>query len=336
MANFVGAPGVRHYRCYWAADAMGAQVVDSYEDRDSFVEIDDRDETIAAEIEAAGPSSVKVWWTNDYRKEAQAFQSLMREYGAEVVFDLDDLFTDLPKSNRAFQAWGAGRKSLMKAALDGADRVVCSTPLLAERFGGVVAPNYIEMDAWGGHPVRPTKRDDECVLMCAGGAGRAMDFHGLRPALEAFLELPHTKVVFANSMPDWGTQYDPGKVVWVRFLPMSVYPRMMKWISPDLVVSPLEHNEFNAAKSNIKWLEAGAIGACFVGERWGEYKRTVRDAADGVLAEGKQWKDRLVELALDKELRDDIAAEGRRVVHSAYTWESVAPTWESAVLGKGE
>lgn len=334
IGNFVGAPGVRWYRGYWPGDRLGVRYAEVYEDRDSFVEVDDRDEAVAAEIGSAGLGNVGTWWTNDYRDEAQAFQSLMRESGARVVFDLDDLFTDLPDTNMAKNAWAYGRRKKMQSAIEGADRVVCSTPLLAERFGGVVAPNFAESDAWQ-WPVRPTKREDECVLMCAGGAGRAMDFYRLEGAIREFLKMPGAKVVFVNSMPKWATEYPPGKVVWCRFLPMRLYPRMMRWIGPDLVVSPLEHNEFNAAKSNIKWLEAGLMGACFLGERWGEYKRTVDDCMTGVLAEGEdEWRDRLLELAYDKDLRDGIAEAGQNEVYSRWTWESVKGQWEKAVLGE--
>lgn len=168
LGSFVGMPAVRWYRGYRAADEMGTDVFELYKSRSSPVEEDDNDRRLAEFLDKAG-LNWDVWWTNDFRDEAQAFGSLLAENGAKRVFDVDDLFTDLPSGNVARNSWIWKRRQQMKLAIEEADRVVCSTPFLADRFGGVVAPNFVDKDDWEWLP-RSTKRDGECVLVYPNGS----------------------------------------------------------------------------------------------------------------------------------------------------------------------
>jgi len=44
------------------------------------------------------------------------------------------------------------------------------------------------------------------------------------------------------------------------------YPSVLKAINPDFMIAPLANVDFNKAKSNIKMLEAAALGAVFMGD----------------------------------------------------------------------
>ena len=110
---------------------------------------------------------------------------------------------------------------------------------------------------------------------------------------------------------------------------------MLRWINPDIILSPMEKNDFNLAKSNLKWLESGAVGACFVGERWGEYERTVEDGVTGVLASGREeWAEKLLWLASSPQDRRIIGKNGSKMVQSHWTWPAVEKDWRAAILGE--
>lgn len=275
-----------------------------------------------------------VFWTNNHFDEARALCGALLEQGKEVVVDVDDYFDEVTTGNQAHRAWRSQNRKKYHALLDMATRRVASTPFLADRYDCVVAPNFLDTTAWDWP--RRERDDDWCVLLHCGSVNRAEDYLEREATFRAYMEQPNTKIVFMGWLPKWAKDYPPGRVIFCRWVEWGKYQRMLRWIAPDLLVSPMVHNDFNLAKSNIKWLEAGAIGACFVGERWGEYERTVTDAATGVLAEGdREWTEKLLELAHDKHLRQEIAAAGTEAVYSRYTWESVGPNWTSAVLGQG-
>lgn len=272
--------------------------------------------------------------TNAWFDAGRAAAEMFRERGAVIVADVDDLFEQVPKGNQSHVGWNGENKLRYRKLLESADRRTASTPLLAERYDALITPNFMDPALWD-WPERGTKRAEECVMVVPAGSGRAEDYLALERPVKAFLGLPGTKVVFMGWMPEWALMYPAGKVVSCRWVPFEEYRRMMRWIAPDIVVSPMLHNEFNVAKSNLKWLEAGMCGAAFVGERWGEYARTVNDGTTGVLAEGEaEWTEALMGLALNAETRQHVAEAGRAEVLRNWTWDAVAPQWRKAVLGE--
>ncbi len=272
-------------------------------------------------------------WTAHYGPDSLAVQDLLREQGVEIVAEIDDWFEDIPKGNPAFRAWWGQKREWMSEMLQRADRVAASTPALAEYYGGRYAPNFVDPAEWE-YPARKGKNPEECVLLCNGGRGRAADYLGIEGPLRRFLEEPNTKVVFMHTFPEWALGYPPGKVVYCAWVPLEDYRRVVRWISPDVLVSPLEHNRFNEAKSNLKWLEAGMSAAMFVGERFGEYARTVEEGRTGILADGEQeWTDALIWAARNPDERRRVALRGCSEVSSKWTWSAVQDLWEKAVRG---
>lgn len=256
-------------------------------------------------------------------------------FGLEIVADVDDHFEEVPLGNLGHAAWYGERRRKYRTLLEEADRVTCSTPFLADRFGGVMCPNYVDFSEYAG-PRRKKKASNEVVICCPGGQGRAGDYAEIRESLKAALELPNVKVLFVGSFPEWAGEYPVGKVVWSTWLPIDLYPKMLNYLSPDIIVSPMLHNDFNLAKSNLKWLESGAVGACFVGEQWGEYQRTVLNGVTGVLADGESdWTEKLLWLCTEHEKRQEIAAEGAKEIAKNWTWEAVKDPWIQGVLGDG-
>lgn len=274
-----------------------------------------------------------LFWTADARAEARAVAEAMRAEGVPTVADVDDYFDGLPKGNIAHTSWVYNRPHEYRRLMAEADRVVVSTPFLQEKYGGVVAPNFVEPSDWDW----PQRERRGCLILCAGAAGRLGDFEALRPALEAALKVDGVRVGFVNIMPEWALDYPVGKVAWCRWMPWEdpkwgpLYRRLMRWVAPDIVVSPLEHNDFNRAKSNLKWLESGMLGAAFLGEDWGELARTVKDGETGLLAaSGAEWVDKLVALCEDTTLRSSIASAGRQAVLDGWTWPAVEAQWRKA------
>ena len=273
------------------------------------------------------------YWTNGWQKTAQAVAGIMRDAGVPVIMDVDDHFEGVGTGNQSHVSWRGENISLYKMALAEADRRVASTPFLADRHNAKLAPNFVWPAQWD-YPTR-SKRNDDIVLLHCGSVNRSEDYIERKDAFRAFLDLPNTKIVFMGWLPAWVREYPVGKVVFCRWTDYGKYRRMLRWLDPDILVSPMEHHDFNLAKSNIKWLEAAMCHACFVGERWGEYERTVEDGVTGVLADGhEEWAEKLRNLALDTDSRREIAKKGYDEVVSMWTWEAVGPLWKAAVGGE--
>lgn len=274
-------------------------------------------------------------WSNDHRLDLVTLAEHLKDEGAELVADVDDWFEAIPRGNLSSQGWYTRKKQEYRALLQNADRVTCSTPFLAEKFGGIVCPNFIVPEEWE-WPIRPTRRAEECLIVVPAGSGRAGDYLPMESAFRTVLEMPHVKILFIGWQPDWSYEYPVGKVVTSMWWELADYPRFMRWAAPDILVSPMEHHDFNLAKSNLKWLEAGACGTCFVGEKWGEYERTVRDGETGFLSDGeKEWTETLMHVCTDSQHRKAVAEAGSAEVLRSWVWSAVSADWRKGVLGDG-
>lgn len=317
-----GGPAVRAYRFRQAFEAAGWDVP-MYEGMEY-------GEETAAFIAKHGLKH-DVVWTNAWSDAARAFTDMLRDHGAKVIAEVDDLFTEVPVGNHVHKYWKGDNKYRYLKLLQDADVRVASTPFLGERFNARVAPNFIVPEKWD-FPLRHRKKNDECILLCPAGNGRAGDYFEIEEPLKRFLAEPNTKIVFVGFLPQWAYEYEAGKVVLCRWVDYELYPRMMRYINPDIVVSPLICDNFNAAKSNIKWLESAMLDACFVGTDWGELRRTVNQGETGFLCQtNRDWEGVLVELARNPELRAATTKCAKEVVLSEWTWEGVREDWLTAL-----
>jgi len=280
-------------------------------------------------------------WTNDFQENSVIYALHQQEkHGTTLIADVDDHFETVPAGNVAADSWISTRpKRIYRELLESADRPTASTPFLADLYGAALCPNFVEPDKWGGE-VSPNRQPggkwaDDIVILCAAGAGRGADFLGIEWALRKAIELPNVKIAFVGWVPDWAETYPVGKkVAFCKWTDLALYPQMMAWAKPDIMISPMEHHDFNLAKSNLKWLEAGMLGACFVGEKWGEYERTVEHGRTGVLCDGPdQWKEVLPEICMNRDLREAIARRGADAVNRDWTWPAVKDAWTKGVLG---
>lgn len=274
-------------------------------------------------------------WTNNASPDGlNAAKAAREHYGATIISEVDDDYSACPKYNPAYDKLVlTGLSDQHQKIHDLADRTCVSTPYLVDKFGDKarLCPNFIVPEAWD-HPHRESKKEDECVLLLAGGVGRAYEFMLHEDTLREFLDMPHTKIVVAGTFHHQLLDYPPGKVVWARWAGVHNYPLLSRWIAPDIMISPMVHNDFNLAKSNIKWLESAMLGACFLGERWGEYARTVEDGVTGHLADSpEEWREKLLTLARDKKVRTETSQAAKNVVLSDWTWDTVGADWRAAL-----
>jgi hypothetical protein len=317
-----GGPAVRSYRFRQAFEALGWDV--------PMFEGTEYGEGTANFLAEHGLEH-DIVWTNAWSEAASAFREILKDRGAKVLAEVDDLFSEVPTGNIVHKYWQGDNRERYKKLLREADARICSTPFLGERFNAKVAPNFIVPEKWD-FPLRHREDEDSCILLCPAGNGRAGDYFEIEEPLKRFLNEPNTKVVFVGFLPQWAYEYRPGKVVMCRWVDHDIYPKLMRYINPDIVVSPLIKDNFNAAKSNIKWLESAMLEACFVGTDWGELRRTVNHGETGFLCQwSDDWGDILVELARNKTLRDATSKCAHDVVLSEWTWEGVRDDWLTAL-----
>ena len=278
----------------------------------------------------------------------------MHAAGRPVIFDVDDLVfepqlapwhrgvANLPPSEQALYLEGVQR---YLATLERCNHVLTASPLLAElaQRHGVTAHVHRnalgeEMMAWAG---------ELFGLRQAAGESRLRRFVGGRPRSEGRLVLgygsgtPTHDVDFAEAAPavlDILTRY-PQAELWiagpmqlpgefaafearVRRFPLLPWREWFELAAQiDINLAPLEMNNiFCRAKSEIKFVEAAALGVPTVASRIDPFVAAVTHGKDGFLAGGTpEWIEYLERLAADAELRRRIGAAARATVLERYS-----------------
>ncbi|MHA3902468.1 glycosyltransferase [Castellaniella sp. WN] len=176
--------------------------------------------------------------------------------GAKVVLEFDDYLPNLPTRNIHRSDLPQGLIKKMRRTIEQVDWLVVSTPTLAREYADFhddirVALNGLPLKPWGGlQGQRRTKK--KMRIGWAGGISHTGDLAEIRSVVKDLQD--EVEWVFMGMKPDDVVcEFHPG-------FPIDQYPAQLAALNLDLAVVPLEMNQFNRCKSNLRLLELGACG----------------------------------------------------------------------------
>jgi glycosyltransferase involved in cell wall biosynthesis len=114
------------------------------------------------------------------------------------------------------------------------------------------------------------------------------------------------------------------RVVFPGVIPARDLPGVLAACDVLLVVYRPYEDGSDWFQSPIKLFESLAAGRAVVATRIGQVPEVIRDGHDGLLVDPHDdagFREAVLRLARDPELRDRLGAEGRRTVEEGYTWE---------------
>jgi glycosyltransferase involved in cell wall biosynthesis len=99
-----------------------------------------------------------------------------------------------------------------------------------------------------------------------------------------------------------------------------------------VAIVPLAANAFNEAKSDLKGLEALALGVPFVASPTGPYRALADHSRDAgwLAASPGGWREQIAVLVSDQDWRGDLIGKGRAYVAEYRTVEGQAWRWLEA------
>lgn len=332
MIAGIDPPQCWHYRVQQKVDACAAAGIPL-----RVVEPHQLDELIAA-LQVA---SILIVYRQPMNVHLPNIIAEAHRLGIPVVYEADDIVyrTDLVAANPNLATLPADLREAVirgaadyEAALRACDAVLASTAPLAadmERFvpgPAAVVENGIdpvmvsmargiEVDRAAGR-LRPPSTAEGTVVIGYGSGSRAHDLdlaeaaaplaavlgaHGhVRLRLMGPLALPAELEPFAD------------RIERIELLPEGEYMRELAQC--DISIAPLADVGFNHYKSQVKYLEAGLLGLCFVASEivYGSY---VEDGRTGFIArDAEAWRTVLERLVTDAELRREVGAAAREHV----------------------
>lgn len=265
-----------------------------------------------------------------------------RAMGKPIVFELDDLLINIPKTNPNHKYCAEITPDVL-AMLRDADFVTVTTePLrryLEEAEGRAkgktfILPNFINLDIWGGAKPPPEKPEDPFVIGWFGTATHDEDLAIIKPAITALAAKYRGKVVFKF----WGYLPEdlkgiPGVQLIRGSQPdLRLHARDVVNSRIDLALAPLLDHPFNHAKSDLKWLEYSICYIPAIYSTISPYTGSIEHGRTGWLVDNKPelWVEAIERFMHDHDLRRSIAIQAhdevlqkRSVTVGAEQWDAL-------------
>jgi len=265
----------------------------------------------------------------------------MRKGGGRVLFDTDDLVfepalahwhrgvANLAASEQAIYLDGVRR---YRATLESADAVLAASSLLAEAAGRCGRPAFVHRNALGGEMMavatqlyrQRAGRHGGGPVVIGYGSGSAthdVDFEAAVPAL-ADVMAEHPAVELWITGPLALPPLLRGFGARVRRFPLLGWRRWLELLAQvDINLAPLEMgNLFCRAKSEIKFVEAAALGVPTIASAIDPFEQAMCEGVNGLLAsDAAAWIAGLRSLVVDARRREEMGAAARRTVESRYS-----------------
>ena len=111
----------------------------------------------------------------------------------------------------------------------------------------------------------------------------------------------------------------------VRSYPLLPYGAMLDFISQHhLMLVPLADDIFNQAKSNVKFVECGAVAVPVLASNVGEFKLFIEDGKNGFLASNKEeWIDKLNYIAENPTILNEIGQNANNTIKENFSTKNL-------------
>jgi hypothetical protein len=251
--------------------------------------------------------------------------NLGRSTKTPILYESDDDLLNISKWNFAFDYYQPYLKNLPKILGLCAGVTVSTEPLkqLYSKYNKniVVIPNHLPKAIWGNIPENKPENEKPRILW-GGSANHFSRKKGMQGGdfsieLIDFIKKTTDKYEwnFIGSMP-MELEELKDKIKAHPWQTTFGYANFVKSLNIDIGIAPLEDNEFNKSKSNIKMLEYTAAGIASVYSDVYPYK-----GAKNICSTTEYMIDRIEALAANADLRKETIQHDYELVKDNLYWE---------------
>jgi glycosyltransferase involved in cell wall biosynthesis len=257
----------------------------------------------------------------------------MQAAGATVLFEVDDYMQAVRKID-SHELKDVFTKEWVKSAelnMRVCDGIICSTEWLARRYRAFnrnvwVCPNGIDVARYAYS--RPER--EHVTIGWAGGVGHVASVRPWLPAVANVLRArPETRfwTVGAAFADELAEEFGPERTRSLPFTSLEVYPASVSTF--DIALAPSGNNNLFKGKSDLRWLEASALGIPVVGDP--AVYPDIEDGVTGLAAAGETEAEAAILSLVDDAARRRAIGEAarahvtehRRIEVAAQRWAEV-------------
>lgn len=186
--------------------------------------------------------------------------------GALTIYEIDDNLLETPPLNPNYAYYhDSATRGVMIPLMARVDALTVSTTPLMEQLRQYnenirVIPNCVDLELFPERVV-PNPPGSPTIIGFAGTKTHAEDFKVVIPAIRRILrEFPGQVIFRFLAFVPQELEGLPGVEFWEGTPDLRAFAQMMQRSGFDFALAPLKDNDFNRAKSDLKFLEYGALG----------------------------------------------------------------------------
>lgn len=255
-----------------------------------------------------------------------------RNNNAYLIYETDDLFLSWTEIERRVEQL-ANKEKLLEvchsrmSCFHHFDLSIVSTLKLANTYETFGIPTVLSKNCVEDYRIKKITRKESKelkILYMSGSKTHNSDFKIIINPLVKFLNKnPDVNLTFLGETFTW-PELEFHKNI--KYLPLVSRDMMFNIISEfDVVLVPLRNIDYNNAKSNIKYIESGAVGVPVMASPTDEYKRSIKDGHSGFLCDSEEdWISTLELLKANPMLSIIVGKNAQNDVLKNYTLTSQA------------
>jgi glycosyltransferase involved in cell wall biosynthesis len=258
----------------------------------------------------------------------------LQGHGIRVLYEIDDYIQSArkTKSHELSDVFDQEVVRDMELVMRVCDGIICSTDYLARRYLKFnertwTCPNGIDYARYR-HPKPPRTG---ITIGWAGGLGHKASLARWEAPLRSVLrQRPDTRFISVGhaAAAEYVEEFGAERAIAYPGTKLEVYPATMSLF--DLAIAPSAENNLFRGKSDLRWLEASALGIPLVAHP--DVYPEVEDEVTGLLARTPQEAETaLLRLVDDAELRERIGRQAHETVAQTRRIEVVAERWRAVI-----
>lgn len=254
------------------------------------------------------------------------FLSYARTNNIYIVYDIDDDLLNIKDCNHTDSDFYHQHISSIEKIITEADLVTVSTNELRNRYlkyndNIVHVPNRVAKTLWSSREIFPKYEHGSNINVLY--MGTETHEYDLQILISVIVELNKRKPYnpfkfYLIGVTGNKTYSNYFNYVTVPDKNSNSYPNFVEWLCStnkfDIGVAPLQPNEFNNAKSPIKFIDYTMLGIPTIASEVPTYSSIISNSIDGYTAKSTdEWIDALINLS-NREHRDYIVANAKSMI----------------------
>lgn len=290
-----------------------------------------------------------VFWTSYFTdsEEASSMYYHRDKYKKKVVIDLDDDFWSVSPTHSLYDTYKPTKRNraFTGTILSFADVITVSTETLKQKvlsqMRGIyemqkkvfIVPNMNCIEDWN---FKPTKKHKDKIVVGYTGSNShnddlAMFLPQLGKVMDKYKQVHFESIgsigkVNIHLFKGWSDEAMKRCDILPSSWTFSEYPALLAKSKWDIGVAPLVDDEFNRARTHIKWMEYGVYKIPTIASRVYPYfmpafnRTTIDDGHTGFLCKPSEWVEKLEMLIMDEGLRKRVGEQARDAIASEWQY----------------